>query len=149
MGGYANKRNLYTYKGVLVMSYYMVPQRHRRMHRYHPVGFNGGCRLPVDVQANSDEYVITANVPGLKADDLQIEIIEDVVTLRGEVKEKENGQEDVLLRELHRGSYERRLRLPSLLDAKKADAVIEDGVLMLRIPKSEESRPKKIEVKSR
>ena len=131
------------------MSYYMVPQRHSRIHRHHPVGFNGGCRLPVDVQATSDEYVITANVPGLKADDLKIEIIEDVVTLRGEVKEKEDGQEDVLLRELHRGSYERRLRLPSLLDAKKADAVIEDGVLMLRIPKSEESRPKKIEVKSR
>ena len=47
------------------MSYYMVPQRHRRIHRHHPVGFNGGCRLPVDVQATSYEYVITANVPGL------------------------------------------------------------------------------------
>ena len=85
----------------------------------------------------------------IKSDDLKIEIIEDVVTLRGEVKEEENGQEDVLLRELHRGSYERRLRLPDMLDAEKAEAAIEDGVLMLRIPKSEESRPKKIEVKSR
>ncbi|MCJ7824217.1 MAG: Hsp20/alpha crystallin family protein [Anaerolineales bacterium] len=131
------------------MSYYIVPQRHGRMNRHQPVGFNGGCRLPVDVHANSDEYVITANVPGLKADDLQIEIIEDVVTLRGEVKEKENGQEDVLLRELHRGSYERSLRLPDMLEADKAEASIEDGVLMLRIPKSEESKPKKIEVKSR
>ena len=131
------------------MSYYIVPRRHRRMRRYAPVSFNGGCRLPVDVHANSDEYVITANVPGLKADDLKIEIIEDVVSLRGEVKEEENGHEDVLLRELHSGSYERKLRLPDLLSADKAEATIEDGVLKLRIPKSEESRPKKIEVKAR
>jgi HSP20 family protein len=95
--------------------------------------------------------VITANVPGLKADDLQIEIIEDVVTLRSEVKEEENWEEreGVLLSELHHGSYERKLRLPDMLEADKAEAAIEDGVLMLRIPKSEESRPKKIEVKSR
>jgi len=133
------------------MSYHIVPNRNRRMHRYHPVSFNGGCRLPVDVQANADEYVITANVPGLKADDLHIEIVEDVVTLRSEVKEEESMEEreGILLRELHHGSYERKLRLPDMLEADKAEAAIEDGVLMLRIPKSEESRPKKIEVKSR
>jgi HSP20 family protein len=120
------------------------------MHRYNPVGFNGGCRLPVDVQATDDEYVITANVPGLKADDLHIEIVEDVVTLRSEVEdEKVEEREGVLLRELHHGSYERKLRLPDMLEADKAEAAIEDGVLKLRIPKSEESRPKKIKVKSR
>ena len=52
-------------------TYYMVPRRYSRVRSYQPVGFNGGRRVPVDVHANDDEYVITASVPGLKPEDIQ------------------------------------------------------------------------------
>ncbi len=61
------------------MTYYMVPRRSRRLHSYRPVGFNGGRRMSVDVQASADDYLITAEVPGLTVEDLKIEILDDVV----------------------------------------------------------------------
>jgi HSP20 family protein len=53
-----------------------------------------------------------------------------------------------LLREIHRGSFSRSLRLPEPTDASKAEAKVEDGLLMVRIPKSDEARPKEIKVKA-
>jgi HSP20 family protein len=117
-------------------------------HRYQPVGFNGGSRLPVDVKADTEAYEITAAVPGLKPDDLKIEILEDVVTLSGKVAEREEESDGYLLRELALGEFSRSLRLPDPLDASKAEAVVENGLLTLRIPKAEEARPKTIKVKA-
>jgi HSP20 family protein len=130
------------------MSYYMVPSGSRRFRHYQPVRFNGGRRLPVDVHVDSEEYVITAAVPGLLAEDLKIEILDDVVTLSGEVASEENDEERVLLNELSHGSFTRSLRMPDPLDAENAEAQIENGVLTVRIPKSEEAKPKTIEVKA-
>ncbi len=130
------------------MTYYLVPRRSRRYQSYRPVGFNGGRRMPVDVQASSDEYVITAEVPGLTADHLKIEILDDVITLTGELHSEEDGERDTLLRELPQGSFKRSLRFSEPLDAEKAEAQLENGLLKLRIPKSEEARPKTIKVKA-
>jgi HSP20 family protein len=116
--------------------------------RYQPVGFNGGSRLPIDVKADTEAYEITAAVPGLKPDDLKIEILEDVVTLSGKVAEREEESDGYLLRELALGEFTRSLRLPDPLDASKAEAVVENGVLTLRIPKAEGARPKTIKVKA-
>jgi HSP20 family protein len=126
----------------------MVPSGSRRFRHYQPVRFNGGRRLPVDVHVDSEEYVITAAVPGLLAEDLKIEILDDVVTLSGEVASEENDEERVLLNELSNGSFTRSLRMPDPLDAENAEAQIEIGVLTVRIPKSEEAKPKTIEVKA-
>lgn len=126
----------------------MVPSGSRRFRHYQPVRFNGGRRLPVDVHVDSEEYVITAAVPGLLAEDLKIEILDDVVTLSGEVASEENDEERVLLNELSHGSFTRSLRMPDPLDAENAEAQIENGVLTVRIPKSEEAKPKTIEVKA-
>jgi HSP20 family protein len=126
----------------------MVPSGSRRFRHYQPVRFNGGRRLPVDVHVDSEEYVITAAVPGLLAEDLKIEILDDVVTLSGEVASEENDEERVLLNELSNGSFTRSLRMPDPLDAENAEAQIENGVLTVRIPKSEEAKPKTIEVKA-
>ena len=82
-------------------------------------------------------------MPGLKADDLTINILEDVVTVEGEIKQDEN---EYLLRELPSGSFRRSLRLPAPVDADKAEAKIADGVLTLTLPKAESARPKKIKV---
>jgi HSP20 family protein len=117
------------------------------MRRYQPTGFNGGRRLPIDVRADDEAYEITAEVPGLSAEDVKIEILDDVVTLRAELETEEDG-ERVLLRERGPVSFERRLRLPDPLDVDGAEAKIENGILRLRLPKAEEARPKTIEVKA-
>ena len=130
------------------MTYYLVPRRSRKYQAYRPVGFNGGRFMPVDVQASSDEYVITAEVPGLTAEDLKIEILDDVVTLAGDLHSEEEGERDTILQELPQGSFQRSLRFSEPLDADKAEAQLENGLLKLRIPKSEDARPKTIKVKA-
>jgi HSP20 family protein len=112
-----------------------------------PVGFNGGRRIPMDIHADDESYVITAVTPGLKAEDLKIEILGDVVTLRGEIRRDEPEREtDYLLRELSYGAFERTLQLPETVDAEKAEASLADGVLTVRLPKTEDARPKQIKV---
>jgi HSP20 family protein len=130
------------------MKYYMVPGRTARPHMVRNVEFNGGRRIPVDVHADSDEFVITAMVPGLTADDLEVEILDDVVSLRAEIKPEENGDGEYLLRERAFGRFARSLRLPDPVDASKVDASVENGLLKLRIPKAEEAKPKKISIKA-
>jgi len=133
-----------------MVKYYLAPRNLRRIRRYEPVGFNGGRRIPIDVHADQDVYVITANVPGLKAEDISVEILDDVVTLRSEVEdEHSNGNGKYLLRELYRGGFSRSFQLPTSLDPDAAEAKVEDGVLTLRIPKSEAARPKEIVVKAK
>jgi HSP20 family protein len=130
-------------------TYYLSPWNYRRIQRDRPVGFNGGRRLPLDVRTDNDEYVITASVPGFRADDLHIEILDDVLTLRAEIEQDEvEKRGGYLLREIQHGSFSRSLRLPESTDASKAEAKIEDGLLTVRIPKSEEARPKDIKVKT-
>ncbi|MBP7694228.1 MAG: Hsp20/alpha crystallin family protein [Anaerolineales bacterium] len=106
--------------------------------------------VPLDVQAKDDEYVIYASVPGLKADDLEIEVLGNTVTLRGEVfapaaEEKASW----LLQERAGGKFSRSLTLPAELDSGKVDASLENGVLSLRLPKAEAARPKAIKVRVR
>jgi len=129
-----------------MIRYYMTgPMDRRDMVR--PVGFNGGRRIPMDIHADDESYVITAVTPGLKAEDLKIEILGDVVTLRGEIRRDEPEREtDYLLRELSYGAFERTLQLPETVDAEKAEASLADGVLTVRLPKTEDARPKQIKV---
>lgn len=106
--------------------------------------------VPLDVQAKDDEYVIYASVPGLKAEDLEIEVLGNTVTLRGEVfapapEEKASW----LLQERAGGKFSRSLTLPAELDSAKVDASLENGVLSLRLPKAEAARPKAIKVRVR
>jgi HSP20 family protein len=119
---------------------------------YPRVHSNGGRILPLDVQVEDEQYVITAAVPGFEAEDVHIEILDDVLTLRVETKHEqveENGNGKYMMREIKRGSFSRSLRLPHPADASKAEAKIEKGLLTVRIPKTEEARPKKIEVKTK
>jgi HSP20 family protein len=108
-----------------------------------------GIYIPVDVSANGDEYVLRAYLPGLKAEDVQIEVLEDVVTLRGEFSDAVLAEnEQTLLSELPSGRFERSLRLPSDLDATRAEAEMKDGVLTLHMAKAEHAKSKKITVKA-
>jgi HSP20 family protein len=99
--------------------------------------------LAVDVCEKEDAYILNALVPGLKADDLNVQVLEDVVTIAGDFKDDES---EYLMRELPYGSFTRTLRLPVTLDAGKTEANINDGVLTLRLAKAESARPKTIKV---
>jgi HSP20 family protein len=106
--------------------------------------------LPLDVIAKDDEYVITAAVPGLKPDDLSVEVLGETVTIRGEIKSEQNGEQDgYLLQERRYGKFSRTLNFPVELDGAKAEASVENGVLTLRVPKAETARPRTIKVKAR
>ena len=114
---------------------------------------SGGSRLPIDLHEGAEAFELTAPVPGLKASDIEIEVEDDVVTLRSKTTAHDGGQDDgqgeYLLREMGVLSFERRLRLPVPVNAGQAEASVEDGLLKVRIPKAEEARPKMIQVQAR
>jgi HSP20 family protein len=99
--------------------------------------------LPVDVRDEDDAYVLSAFVPGLTAEQLNIQILGDTLSIEGEYKREEL---EYLMSELPAGAFRRTLRLPTELDAEKAEAKIDNGVLILRLPKAESARPKVIKV---
>ena len=99
--------------------------------------------LAADVRDEEEAFVLTAFVPGLKAEDLTINILEDVVNIEGMFPQDEN---EYLMRELPAGTFRRSLRLPAAVDADRVEAKIADGVLTLRLPKAESARPKKIKI---
>jgi HSP20 family protein len=114
---------------------------YRRMSR-RPVE-NREQTLGINVREDNDVYVLSALVPGLKSEDLNIQVLEDVVRLQGEYRADENSY---LVRELPNGSFTRTLRLPAPIDADHVEANIIDGVLTLRLPKAESARPKQIKI---
>jgi HSP20 family protein len=128
------------------MTFYIQPYPYRRMSR-RMAAMNGGSSrehfLNVNVRDEEDNFVLSALVPGLKADDLNIQVLENVVHIEGEFQANE---EDYLLQELPSGSFHRALRMPSEIDTDKVEAKITDGVLTLRLPKAESARPKKIKI---
>jgi HSP20 family protein len=103
--------------------------------------------LPLNVVENGDGYVITAAVPGLRAEDLSLEVLSDTVTLRGEIQAPEADEKARwLLRERRFGKFARTLTLPTEVEGAKAEATIDNGVLTVRLPKAEAARPKTIKV---
>ena len=102
--------------------------------------------LGINVREEDDAYILSALVPGLKSEDLNIQVLEDVLRIEGEYKAEEN---QYLVRELPNGSFTRTLRLPVAIQADAVEAHITDGVLTLRLPKAESARPKKIQVKAK
>ena len=102
--------------------------------------------LAVDVQSDEDAYVITALLPGLDADDLNIEVLNNTVSLRGEFKSTEIEGGKYLISELPAGRFSRIITLPTALETTKAEAHMHNGVLSLRVPKAEAHRPKTIKV---
>lgn len=102
--------------------------------------------LAVDVKNSDEDYVIRALVPGLEAEDLNIEVLNNTVTIRGEFKAAAGEDEKFLVRELPSGSFSRIITLPTALEPSKAEATIKNGVLVLRVPKAEAHRPKSIKV---
>jgi HSP20 family protein len=103
--------------------------------------------LGINVREEDEAYVLSAFVPGIRSDELNIQVLEDVVHIDAGYRADEHG--NYLVRELPTGSLTRTLRLPAPLDADHVEADISDGVLTLRLPKAESARPKQIKIQAR
>jgi HSP20 family protein len=106
--------------------------------------------VAVDLYQTPDEVVVKANLPGMKAEDVQITVTNDVLTLRGEFQQETKKDEaSYHLLERHSGSFERSVILPASVQSEKASADFENGVLTIKLPKVEAVKPKTITVKAK
>jgi len=106
--------------------------------------------MALDVYETKEQVVIKAALPGVKPEETEVTITGDTLTIRGESKEeKEIEEENYIRKERHFGSFARSVTLPAGLEADKAEATFENGVLTLKIPKSEQVKPKSIKVKAK
>lgn len=118
---------------------------------FTPSSFSGGLQIPaVDLYQTDNEVVVKASLPGLKADDVQITITGEMLTLKGEFKQEDEVSEKAYhLREQRYGLFERAFALPTEVVADKAKAEFENGILTITLPKAEEVKPKIITVKAK
>ena len=102
----------------------------------------------VDIFETEKELTLLADMPGVKAGDLNIDLKENVLTLDGDVKEPESENEVELLTEYRTGKYYRQFNLSEIIDQSKIEATMTDGVLRLKLPKVEAAKPRKIKIKA-
>ncbi len=105
--------------------------------------------IPVDMYQTSGEVVVKAALPGVKPEDVDISITGDTLTIKAEHKEERGVKdEDYFCRECRYGALSRSLTIPVEVKGDKAEAVFEDGILTITLPKAEAVKPKQIKVKA-
>jgi HSP20 family protein len=103
--------------------------------------------LPLDVRATPDALIVDASLPGVKPDDVDVTVEDGTLTITATIAtENESRDGDYLISEIRRGSATRALSLPAGLEADKASAQFENGVLTLTIPKAEKAKPRQIRI---
>jgi HSP20 family protein len=132
-----------------------VPERKRRMLEQTLGSFATPALLSeaaawtpfVDIEEEDAAYVIEAEVPGAKREDVSIELQGNELSITGEIKERE--RKGIVRRTTRRvGRFDYRVTLPTHVEPKKIDAKLSDGVLSVRIPKAEQAQRQRIEVKT-
>ncbi len=125
-----------------------VTERMRQMLDQTFGGFGSSAWSPlVDVEETDDAYVVEAEVPGVKREDVNIELIGNELSVTGEIKERE--RKGTLRRRSRRtGRFDYRVGLPDRVDPDKIEANLAAGILTVRLPKSEHAQRRKIEVTS-
>jgi HSP20 family molecular chaperone IbpA len=102
----------------------------------------------VDIFETEKEITVLADMPGVKSDDLTIDLRDNVLTLDGDVADPQGDNEVEVLREYRIGKYRREFTLSQVIDQSKIDAELKDGVLRVLLPKVGEVVPRKITVKA-
>ena len=102
----------------------------------------------VDIFENDNAITVLADMPGVKAEDLEIDLRVSVLTLTGRVTAPEGAKESDVLREYRSGTFFRQFTLSETIDQAKIDAKLTDGVLRLELPKVEKARPRQITVRA-
>jgi HSP20 family protein len=132
-----------------------VPERMRRMLEQTLGSFGTPALLSeaaawtplVDIEEEDGAYVIEAEVPGARREDVNIELQGNELSITGEIKERE--RQGIVRRTTRRvGRFDYRVTLPSHVEPKKIDAKLSDGVLSVRVPKAEQAQRQRIEVKT-
>jgi HSP20 family protein len=109
--------------------------------------FSEGQIVPMDVWANDDAIEVQAILPGVKPEEVEITVEGETLTITGDTTASAAPEKgSILLQEIRRGRFSRTLTLPAGLEPDKATATFEDGVLTLRIPKAEQSKPRQIKI---
>lgn len=129
-----------------------IDDMHRRMSQmlesaFESASLNGftGWTPPVDIEETDDAFVVEAELPGVKRDDVSVELNDNELTIRGEAKERE--RVGILRRQTRRtGEFLYRVRLPGDVDEDKVEATLRDGVLELRIGKAVPAQARRIEI---
>jgi len=125
-----------------------------RMRRLLDETFGGGFATTnglgwsplVDVEETDDAYIVEADLPGVKRDDVDVEFVGNELTISGEIKERERS--GVLRRQTRRtGRFDYRVTLPDHVESDQIEASLSDGVLTVRVPKSERAQRRKVEIK--
>ncbi len=101
--------------------------------------------LAVNVLEEDEAFIVQALTPGLSSENIQIQILDDIITIEGRFPEREG---NYLVQELPGGVFRRSLRLPAAVEADKVEAHLEAGVLTLRLPKSEAARAKSVPIRA-
>jgi HSP20 family protein len=116
-----------------------------------PVGNGGHWGVPaIDLYQTEKNVVVKATLPGLKAEDVQISVTGEVLTLKGEFKQAEEIKDATYhIKEQRYGAFERSVMLPTEVQTDKAKADFENGILTITLPKAEQVLPKTITVKAK
>ena len=116
-----------------------------------PLTLRDGWSAPaIDMYQTDDEIIVKASLPGVKADEVQINISGEVLTIKGETKQMEEKKEKAWhMREQRWGAFERAVALPTKVVSDKAKAEFENGILTVTLPKAEEVKPKIINIKAK
>jgi len=111
--------------------------------------FFEGWEPSVDMYEDKDKITVRAELPGMKKEDISVSLNGDTLTLSGERKHEEEKKEGQTYRsERYFGRFQRSITLPHQVDGKRIQARYENGVLSIEAPKSEEAKPRQIEVKT-
>jgi HSP20 family protein len=110
-----------------------------------------GRSLALDLSETAENFVVEASLPGFDADDVDISIVGNSLTIKGEKKQEEEQEEKgkYHLRERRYGAFQRTITLPADVDADAADAIFENGELRLTLPKTEAAKPRRIELRAK
>lgn len=103
----------------------------------------------INVYEQDDSIVLTAEVPGIKPDDLDVTVVNDSVTLKGR-RQEQNPSDDsrIYRRERAAGAFARTVTLPESIDPNSVQAWYKDGILRVHMSKAQEAKPKKVTIKS-
>jgi HSP20 family protein len=100
-----------------------------------------------DIEETEDAWIITAELPGVSSDDINVEVNDNELAITGEIKERE--RKGILRRRTRRvGEFELRVTLPGQINAEAMDARLDDGILTVTVPKPEQARPRRVAVQS-
>jgi HSP20 family protein len=113
-----------------------------------PRGWAGAAQVPLDLYETEDEYVAKLAVPGLKPDNFEITMQQNLLNIRGHTQTEQQQSVRYHVQEQRFGDFNRTIQFPTAVDAGKIQASLADGIVTIRVPKAEAAKPKRITVKA-